>query len=314
MERDTSGSPVSAPSEENKPGSDLQLKDHILMVNDLERGEKYYQAMKAKIRPGDVVLEVGTGAGLLSCFAARLGAKHVYTVEQSPVLYRVAQKVLAANGLTDKVTILHCNSKDLASLDRIKEPIDVFVTETIGTQGLDEGILLVFEHVKPFLAPNARIIPESVTFKHCLVNMSGIREQVQIVHPVFDFDLSALNAELKSNTLYWMQPLEPWREISNTVETKSFDMLDFKAVPSRQELEIIANNVCDGMLTWADFRLSDEIRIETRNRYVGASWANSVHFMDRMLVMRGQVCSSDFAVAEDRFSWHMTWHIDARRS
>lgn len=310
MERETLPEPA---AEENKPGSDLPLKDHILMVSDLDRGERYFEAMRAKIKPGDVVLEVGTGAGLLSCLATRLGAKHVYTIEQSPVLHRVAKKVFEVNGLTDKVTLLNCHSKDLAGLGAIKEPVNVFVTETIGTQGLDEGILLVFEHVKPLLAPDARIIPESVTFKHCLVNMSGIREQVQVVHPIFGFDLSALNAELKSNTLYWMQPLEPWREISTTVETKSFDMLDFKAEPSTQELEIIANNVCDGMLTWADFKLADRLHIETRNRYFGASWANSVHFMDRLLVMRGQSCVSQFRVAEDRFSWHMNWNIGPRR-
>ena len=38
MERDISGSPASAPNDQKKPGSDLPLKDHILMVNDLERG------------------------------------------------------------------------------------------------------------------------------------------------------------------------------------------------------------------------------------------------------------------------------------
>jgi precorrin-6B methylase 2 len=309
-ERETQPDPAAA---EEKPGSDLPLRDHVVLVNDLERGERYLAAMKAKIRPGDVVLEVGTGAGLLSCLAARLGAKHVYTIEQSPVLHRVARQVFEVNGLSEKITLLNCHSKDLVGLGAIKEPVNVFVTETIGTQGLDEGILLVFEHVRPLLAADARVIPESVTFKHCLVNMSGIREQVQIMHPIFGFDLSPLNAELKSNTLYWMQPLEPWREISTTAETKSFDMLDFKALPSAQELEIIANNICDGLLTWADFKLSDRIHIETRNRYFGANWANSVHFMDRLLVTRGQSCVSQFTVAEDRFSWHMNWDIGPRR-
>jgi precorrin-6B methylase 2 len=288
---------------------DLPIHEHILMVNDLPRGQKYHDAMKAKIRRGDVVLEVGTGAGLLSCMAAQLGARHVYSVEQSPVLYKIAQKVVKANGLADKITLLNVHSKDLVALGAIKEPIDVFVTETIGTQGLDEGILLVLEHVKPLLSPKARIIPESVVFKHCLVNMSGIREQVEVVNPIFGFDLSALNGELTTNQLYWMLAIEPWREVSTTGETPSYDLVDFTARESNLTLEIIRDNVCDGMLNWAEFRLAKGISVETRYRAFGSSWANSVHFMTRGVVARGQVCKVKFQIGDDRLSWTLNWTI-----
>lgn len=279
------------------------------MVNDLPRGERYYEAMKAKIRRGDVVLEVGTGAGLLSCMAARLGAKHVYTVEQSPVLHRVAEKVFAANGLSDKITLINAHSRDLKSLGVIREPIDVFVTETIGSQGLDEGILTIFEDVKPLLAPKARVIPENVTFHHCLVNMSGIRERVEVLAPVFGFDLSALNAEIESNNVYWLNPVEPWREVSTTARTRTYDLLDFHAVESTQHLSIINPNICDGMLTWADFLLAKDISLDTRYRHLGCNWANSIHFMERGWVEFGQPCTSRFSIREDKIGWNMNWAI-----
>jgi precorrin-6B methylase 2 len=288
---------------------ELPIRDHVLMVNDLARGEKYYQAMKAKIRRGDVVLEVGTGAGLLSCIAARLGAKHVYTVEGSPVMHGVARKVFEANGLSDRITLLNAHSKDLASLGAIQEPIDVFVTETIGTLGLEEGIVPIFEHVRPLLSPKAKIIPENVKFKQCLVNMSGIRDQAEILHPIFGFDLSALNGEVKSNQFYWMHPIEPWREVSTTAETSTYGLLDFESTESQQDMQIIANNVCDGMLTWAEFKLAKHVSIETRYRHFGDSWASSVHFMDRGVVKQGQSCTSRFRIADDKVSWRTSWEI-----
>ncbi len=311
MERDEQALADAKPVEpqDGKSASDLPIKEHILMVNDIARGERYRAAMKEKIHRGDIVLEVGTGAGLLSCIAASLGARHVYTVEQSPILHRVAQKVLQANGLADKVTLIHAHSKDLQGLKVIKEPVDVFVTETIGTQGLDEGILSVFEHIKPLLARKARVIPESVVFKHCLVNMMGIRERTEVLQPILGFDMSALNAEIESNNLYVMQPLEPWREVSTTADTRSYDLLNFKPGESTQRVEIISDNVCDGMLTWPEFRLSKNVSIDTRYRHSGCSWANSVHFMQRCNVAVGQSCVATFSIKDDRLGWTLNWQI-----
>jgi hypothetical protein len=303
--------PAKVPS---RAGSDLPIKEHLLMVNDVPRGQRYLEAMQAKIRPGDIVLEVGTGAGLLSCLAAQLGAGHVYTVEQSPILHRVACNVVAANGLSDKITLINANSRDLPSLGIVKEPVNVFVTETIGTQGLDEGIVPIFGDIKVLLAPDAKVIPESVKFKHCLVNMSGIREQVEILHPILGVDLRPLNDEVKSNNMYWMHPIEPWRELSTTAETPEYDLLDFKPTPSTQYTDIIAENTCDGMLIWAEFRLAQGVHIETRYRYFGSNWANSIHFMNRGQVDRGQRCTSEFTFSEDRLSWTLNWKIQPREN
>ena len=294
-----------------RAASDLPIREHILMVNDLPRGQKYFDAMKAKIHAGDVVLEVGTGAGLLSCLAASLGAKHVYTVEQSPLLHRVARNVVDANGFSDKITLINAHSRELQSLGIIKEPIDVFVTETIGTQGLDEGILTIFEDVKPLLSPKAKVIPESVKFKHCLVNMSGIREQVEVLHPILGVDLRALNDEVKSNRLFWMNPIEQWRELSTTGETLVFDLLDFRPTDCTQRMQITSENICDGMLNWAEFQLSKDVSIETRYRYFGSNWENSVHFMARELVTYGQTCTAQLHFSDDRLSWVLNWKICA---
>lgn len=54
---------------------------------------------------GKVVMDVGTGSGILAAFAARAGAKKVYAVEASHVADR-AKALLAANGLTDVITVL----------------------------------------------------------------------------------------------------------------------------------------------------------------------------------------------------------------
>ena len=56
---------------------------HYRMLNDKERNEAYDGAIKRalQIRPGATVLDIGGGTGLLSIFAARAGADHVYCCE-----------------------------------------------------------------------------------------------------------------------------------------------------------------------------------------------------------------------------------------
>jgi SAM-dependent methyltransferase len=56
-----------------------------------------------EIRPGDTVIDVGCGSGVLSFVAARLGAARVYGVDLSTQAVEVAKRNAATLGLRDRV-------------------------------------------------------------------------------------------------------------------------------------------------------------------------------------------------------------------
>ncbi|MBE6637851.1 MAG: 50S ribosomal protein L11 methyltransferase [Ruminococcaceae bacterium] len=72
------------------------------------------------LTPGDRVLDVGTGSGILSIAARKLGARSAYAYDIDPVAVRVAKDNVIANGVSD----ITCGVSDLLNdIDR-SEPYD----------------------------------------------------------------------------------------------------------------------------------------------------------------------------------------------
>lgn len=131
---------------------------HLSMLIDNVRTDAYRQAISRVVRPGDVVVDIGCGSGILSFFARLAGAKHVYAIESEDVI-EVAKLVAAQNRMQDKVTFF----KDVSFHVELPEKADVIVTETMGTFGFEEGILGSLTDARGrFLKPGGRLIPHSL--------------------------------------------------------------------------------------------------------------------------------------------------------
>ena len=84
-----------------------QLVHQQNMLQDAVRTGTYHKAFisnPADFR-GKVVVDVGTGSGILAFFAAKAGARKVYAIEASGVASQ-ARKLMEANGLADKVEVI----------------------------------------------------------------------------------------------------------------------------------------------------------------------------------------------------------------
>lgn len=65
------------------------------MLKDTVRTKAYQRAIQGNPNDfkGKIVLDIGCGTGILSIFAARSGAKHVYAIENAEIAY-FAQEII----------------------------------------------------------------------------------------------------------------------------------------------------------------------------------------------------------------------------
>ena len=138
--------------------AERDLVYHAGMLADHVRVEVFLEAVRALVRPGDVVIDAGTGSGVLAVAAARAGARRVYAIESGGIA-DIAARVFADNGVADRVQLVRGDARLVA----LPEHADVLITETIGANPFDEGILDVVRALKRQLRPGARLLPAAVS-------------------------------------------------------------------------------------------------------------------------------------------------------
>jgi len=129
------------------------------MLDDHRRTRDFVAGITAAVRPGDVVLDIGTGSGVLAVAAARAGARRVYAVEATDIA-DVAARVFAVNGVDDRITLVPGWSREI----ELPERADLLVAELIGNEPLEEEILeTTLDARRRLLSPGARLLPHSLT-------------------------------------------------------------------------------------------------------------------------------------------------------
>jgi precorrin-6B methylase 2 len=177
---------------------------HLQMLDDRVRTQSFCDALKATVGPGDVVLDIGTGTGILATCAAKVGARQVYAVESSGIA-EVAARMFEANGVADRVKLVRRRSTSAT----LPELASVLVTETIGNDPLDEQLLEIIADAKErLLAPGAKIIPAAMQIYAVVVDIPRellekhvfTKGKLAAYEAVYGLDFSALAEHQLSST------------------------------------------------------------------------------------------------------------------
>ncbi len=107
--------------------SNLMMIGECLL--DSRRVQLFKKALNKVVNSNSIVVDGGTGSGIMALIAAEAGAKKVYAVEINPDISKWANKNISQNNYSNKVVILNEDMKTL----KIPETADVVVMEMMDT-------------------------------------------------------------------------------------------------------------------------------------------------------------------------------------
>jgi len=150
-------------NEINEIGQFIPLHYHFQMLSDKSRMTAFRTAIEQVVTPQHKVVELGSGTGVLSFFAAKQGAR-VWAAEYNPALVSASRKFIKDNGLSDRVHVFEAD----ASTWLPPEPVDLVICEMLHSALLREKqvhVIAAFRdaHIKRFgiapqILPNATLL------------------------------------------------------------------------------------------------------------------------------------------------------------
>ncbi len=136
----------------------LGYEHYYQMLNDKIRMDAYRKAIYKTVKVGDIVVDLGSGTGILSIWAIKAGAAKVYAIEKTEAI-NLAKEIAKANGCLDKIEFINENSMQV----KLPEKADVLISETLGSFAIDENTLEFTNDARErFLKKDAVMIPQSI--------------------------------------------------------------------------------------------------------------------------------------------------------
>ena len=136
---------------------DLLQYHAFCLTNTGTRLTQYERAIAAVVRQGDVVLDLGTGSGLLAVLACRAGARRVYAIEASDAV-QMGTLLTSTTEFAERIEFVHATSQEVA----LSEPVDVIVGDIHDTFGFQPGGLASIMDVRDrLLKPGGTLIPQA---------------------------------------------------------------------------------------------------------------------------------------------------------
>lgn len=295
-------------------GSYSHFYIHEEMLKDQVRTNAYRDAIEHNRDDfkDKIVLDIGAGTGILSIFAARAGAKHVYAVEFAEIAF-FAREIIKKNGLEDKITVIKGKMEDLV----LPVPqVDIIISEWMGYFLLYESMLdsVLYARDKYLNKETGKMLPDRAQIYVAAMEDEQFKHNKQAFWKnVYGVDMSVMtNVTLKEPCIDYLNAYDNQYDYS-AICSDSYKVLDLDLVHMKKEdvnfsgiynLKIKANSKVSALISWFDCHfenLKNPVTLSTSPYAPYTHWKNTIFYLDQPQSVRvGEKMSGSIAVRQNK--------------
>lgn len=204
-----------------------------------------------------IVLDIGAGTGILSIFAARSGAKHVYAIENAEIAL-FAEEIIRKNKLSDKITVIK------GKMEEIQLPVDkvdIIISEWMGYFLLYESMLdsILWARDK-YLVDNGKMLPDRAQIYLAAIEDEQYKNsKIGFWKNVYGVDMSCLATAAMKEPL--IDCCEPNMIVSSYCLVLDLDLVKMKKeeveFSNEYSIEMKRDDKVHALVAWFDTKFSD---------------------------------------------------------
>uniref|UniRef100_A0A3P9NIB7 type I protein arginine methyltransferase n=1 Tax=Poecilia reticulata TaxID=8081 RepID=A0A3P9NIB7_POERE len=264
---------------------------HEEMLKDEVRTLTYRNSMfhNKHLFKDKVVLDVGSGTGILCMFAAKAGAKKVIGIECSSIS-DYAVKIVKANNLDDVVTIIKGKVEEV---ELPVEGVDIIISEWMGYCLFYESMLNTVIYARDkWLKPDGLIFPDRATLYVTAIEDRQYKDyKIHWWENVYGFDMSCIKEVAIKEPL--VDVVDPKQLVTNSCLIREVDIYTVKAedltFTSPFCLQVKRNDYIHALVTYFNIeftRCHKRIGFSTSPESPYTHWKQTVFYLDDYLTVK----------------------------
>lgn len=188
-------------------------------LSDRKRTITFKDAIYHAVHERDVVLEIGTGTGILSLFAIDAGARKVYAVEVEKELEEPLRNTFKGRN----IELIIGDGRTVTP----PEKVDVIICEMVSTGLLNELQRSVMDHALDYLNPGGRVIPSK---------MFCFAELVEGNNIFYGYKMPIIQYEYPMEGTKWLERIGYFKKSKALSDTVQYSTHDFTQKEPKQEI------------------------------------------------------------------------------
>jgi protein arginine N-methyltransferase 1 len=296
------------------------LYEHEKMLADKTRVETYKKAIEKNISEGDIVLDLGTGTGILSFFAAKNKPKKVYAIDHSDFI-DVAKEIAKKNNF-ENIEFIKATSRKFNP----DVKFDVIIHEQMGDYLFNENMIFnLLDLKKRLLKPKGEILPGKFEL---YLEPVDLNDEFNVPflweNKVHGIDFTFL--EKHYETLEKFKPADYRQEWIEATAVKQFlcmpePVLSFdlntmnseKEIPRAIEIEkqVIESGMFDGFCLYFKAIFDNEINLNTSPLSEYTHWGNCLFRIETRACSGGEKIRYKFSMPN--LLDIRTWRVSVQR-